>query len=34
MEHITESLAFPPSDSCSNRVKQELLCGMSSSSLD
>jgi len=30
MEHIIESLAFPPSGSCSKRVKQESLCGMSS----
>jgi hypothetical protein len=29
MEHITESLAFPPSDSCNKRVKQEFMFGTS-----
>jgi len=29
MKHITESFAFPPSGSCSNRVMQDSLCGMS-----
>jgi hypothetical protein len=29
MEQITESLAFPPSDSCNKRVKQEFLFGTS-----